>query len=114
MIIRKVLSRLLVVCLALVCFVAAASTVNAQATVNMDFLCSVGAAGWSPGGFSLFTTDTMFVIAPSGKRTLSCRFDIPAGSEPSTAVRINVGCGSFGTGVTVSTPGGQVNAVCHN
>ena len=59
------------------------------ATITRDFGCSGFVPTASGGqGTSLFTTEAAkSAVSGSGSTTLSCHFDIPAGSEPAKTTR---------------------------
>lgn len=94
---------------------ATAGSAKAQAIVINDFNCQVTSGGWAQGGQTLFSSESIVVISDSGNFMLNCRFDIPEGLEPATAVRLAVNCffgANSGTGMTISTPGGEVTGTC--
>lgn len=66
---------------------------------------------------TLFTEDSHAVVTNDGNTVLTCRFDIPEGDEPGSAI-VNEGflCGTY-AGATndsrsVATPGGRAILVC--
>ena len=86
------------------------------ATVINEFGCGLSPNVSGLPGF-LFTNETHTVITPSGNTVLSCRFDIPAGFAPASAiVAKDFLCGTF-LGVAdksqvVVSPGGQATLTC--
>lgn len=94
----------------------------AQSANAASIIKDVGCTGFVPtadGSFGslLFSTDMMAVSTSSGVSTLTCKFDIPAGSEPARATRASgFGCGTFLGGTTDSrmtaSPGGNATITC--
>ncbi|NIM48759.1 MAG: hypothetical protein GTN78_10345 [Gemmatimonadales bacterium] len=83
---------------------------HSSAAVAKGFPCGVGPAG--------ITTQSHATLSNSGKETLHCHGQMPAGTEPQKAVILRgVLCGLHFGGFTTNskveiTPGGRVNLRC--
>ncbi len=89
-----------------------------SASVAKGFGCVVGVAGGFPG---VFTTESHAVMSNSGKVTMLCHGQLPAGTEPAKAqvqrsTDFPISCGAYFATATrwqqEITPSGEINLRC--